>query len=731
MINRNSLTIFSDAPLSDYVAELFCCEMNGRISSFCSKTDDINKADLSFMVTDAFDADSYSIKQTEGRIIISATDRRGFIFATGRFLRNIEKRGNGIVILDTLFGDYHPHKSIRGHQLGYRTTPNTYDAWSIEDYRKYYLELMYFGVNTVEHIPYEKGVSKRNALMKYDEEELLVEACRLADEYNLDVSLWQPTLGEKTDEQAAERFDRLYSRLSRLDYVFVPGGDPGDLKADEFISRCKCLSKVLKKHHPKAQLWPSAQAPHSVENWGEEFVRLMKECPEEIDGVIYGPNHAYPLHKLRSLIPSQYPFRFYPDITHNVRCEYPVHTGYGEDGKDDWHFALAAGLSRECTNPRPCEYAKLYKDTKDYFIGSVSYSEGITDDVNKCIWSDLDYDNNADISTSVSDYCRLYFFGADTTLLARLIFDLEKNWVGDPALNETIDSTYTAFRSLYNQFDSLKTNWRFLQLMLRADCDKLIQDRRAFELDLINKAEAKVNKGLYKEAKAILETDFSADYKAIRNEIDVLADKLFELIGLQTNVSKYCADSWERGAILETIDLPVTDRAYLLSKYNETDWQSYFDRNKVKVGEYYYSVAIHGVREKQTGEVYMNFAGDNPSKNNGTLPTALFNVFDNHTFVTEAEGLDDGADYDLLVTYLNKTDDNVNELKITANGTVIYCGRQFGDIDYDYTHRFCTDNHIAARYRIDKGIIKNGRVKLEFSEPLMCVMFAELRIVKR
>ena len=66
-----------------------------------------------------------------------------------------------------------PDKVIRGHQIGYRTTPNTYDAWSYEDYRRYYLDMMFFGTNIVEHIPYERGISKKNRLMKYDEEEFV------------------------------------------------------------------------------------------------------------------------------------------------------------------------------------------------------------------------------------------------------------------------------------------------------------------------------------------------------------------------------------------------------------------------------------------------------------------------------------------------------------------------------------------------------------------------------
>ena len=84
--------------------------------------------------------------------------------------------------------------------------------------------MMFFGVNTVEHIPYEKGVSNRNNLMQYDEEEFLVEAARIADEYDLDVSVWHPNNDGETVSEAAERRGKLYERVPRLDVVFPPGG---------------------------------------------------------------------------------------------------------------------------------------------------------------------------------------------------------------------------------------------------------------------------------------------------------------------------------------------------------------------------------------------------------------------------------------------------------------------------------------------------------------------------
>ena len=101
----------------------------------------------------------------------------------------------------------------------------------------------------------------------------------MADEFDLDVSLWHPNNEGETVEQAAERRGKLYAEVPRLNVVFPPGGDPGDFEADEFILRCKEISKALKNSHPHEQMWPSAQQPHSIASWGEDFIEEMKKLP--------------------------------------------------------------------------------------------------------------------------------------------------------------------------------------------------------------------------------------------------------------------------------------------------------------------------------------------------------------------------------------------------------------------------------------------------------------------
>ena len=64
---------------------------------------------------------------------------------------------------------------------------------------------------------------------------------------------------------------------------------------------------------------------------------LNREQPDWLCGIVFGPQVWMPLPTLRERVPSKYPIRDYPDITHSRHCKYPV---------PDWDvsFALTIGL---------------------------------------------------------------------------------------------------------------------------------------------------------------------------------------------------------------------------------------------------------------------------------------------------------------------------------------------------------------------------------------------------
>ncbi|MEI6578916.1 MAG: hypothetical protein WCN92_05565, partial [Eubacteriales bacterium] len=446
--------------------------------------------------------DAYRLELDGSTLTISAIGLRGLIFGYSLFLRKTTFESGRITLTKDISGEYVPDKKIRGHQLGYRTLSNTYDAWELKDYKRYYRDLMFFGSNVCEHIPYEGLTPRNNRLMKHDAEEFLIEVSRLADELDLDVSIWYPN-NEESTEQAVARRKKVFENTPHINYIYMPGGDPGELPADEFLERSIAISKALKESHPKAETWPSSQKPHSFLNWGEEFIEDLKKLPNEIDGIISGPNRAFTLDELRRKLPMQYPIRLCADITHNVRCEYPVHFN-----RDDWHYSLATALSRECINPRPMEYRLIHRLTRRYIVGSVSYSEGVNDDINKMVWGDMDFFPNVPLYETLLDYARVFFYGVPAEKATNGILGLEINWQGDPSENPHIESTLNIWLDLLNDYPKMIENWRFVQCLFRAKCDALVRRRRCFELELIESAKKELNIGKIFEATDILSTAF-------------------------------------------------------------------------------------------------------------------------------------------------------------------------------------------------------------------------------
>ena len=683
--------------------------------------------------------DSFAVEQDGTHITVKAQGIRGLIYGYSYFLRKCVFSGGKITLIQDISGSYSPEMKIRGHQCGYRSCPNTYDAWGEEEYFRFYLDIMAFGCNTCEHIPTE-GFDSNNPLMKYDPFDVAVWGSELADELDMDVSCWYPNDDKQTEEEALASRREAFEKIPRINAVFPPGGDPGEMDGDDFIKRCIKISRVLKAAKPSAEMWPSAQAPHGNISWAEDFLEEITKLPDEIDGVIMGPNHAMPLAELRRKVPSKYPIRLYPDITHNVRCEYPVHFD-----RDDWHYALATTLSRESVNPRPTEFRMLHRLTRPYLVGSVSYSEGVNDDVNKAVWSNMDYFGEVPLYETLCDYARFFMWQADPKKIADGILGLERNWEGDPAENPHIENTLETFEKELEKAPSLLENWRFVLCLFRARCDALVRRRRVFELELIEDAKICARKGEYDKAHEILKTDFDKCYYSLRSSLTTLADRLFEQIGIQLDVENYHAQRAERGATLDTIDLPVTDRQWLLSRYEmaadmpEDEQKAFlnhvFNRNKVTKGEYYFSLAEHGfgvLGAKQEGEFYIDYQGDRLDVNDGTIPMCILKAFDHFRFVCNIGGFEPDTDYKLRVTYKKmKNVEMFNGFYVKANGNDIYRGKFFGgEKDEQFEKEMLPDNFTCAVYDLPADVFENGCLSLEIGEEHVGVIISEFMIYK-
>ncbi len=423
-------------------------------------------------------AEGYSIR-TESKgpaVLVAGNDARGVLFGIGRLLRELRMTGGRVQILADFHVESAPRYAIRGHQLGYRPKTNSYDAWDLPRWERYIRDLAIFGTNTVELIPPRSDDDAESPHFPRPPLEMMIGMSRLLDDYGLDVSIWYPAMDRDyadpaTVASALTEWDAVFRKLPRLDAVFVPGGDPGHTPPHVLIPFLGKVAEILHRSHPRAGVWVSPQGFN--QEWLDEFLRILKQEPPWLTGVVHGPQVRISMADLRKAVPSRYPIRTYPDITHSQQCQFPV---------PDWDVAFSLTEGRETINPRPRGEAAIFRYYQPGSIGFISYSEGCNDDVNKFVWSGLGWDPEADVEELLRQYARA-FIGEDfVTSFSEGLLALERNWHGPLLENRDVDKTLAQFRQLERSARrQIIENWRFQQALYRAYYDSYVRSRLVLE----------------------------------------------------------------------------------------------------------------------------------------------------------------------------------------------------------------------------------------------------------
>lgn len=514
----------------------------------------ITKAEGYGIVTDTSDA-------ARPVIWIVGADPRGALYGVGRLLRGVDWSKGALSLARPINDTTAPLRAIRGHQLGYRAHSNSYDALSVEQYDQYIRELALFGTNSIEGIPFQ---DTRPTVSGYPREKMNVDISRICEKYDVDYWVWTPADFDMNDAEkranALKMSEDLFRACPRLDAVFFPGGDPGDNPAELVIPYLEDLSRLLLKHHPKAKIWPSMQGFPST---GEDKVYAWLESakPDWIGGITGGPGSP-PLPEIRSRLSKEYGLRDYPDITHSVRCQFPVPW---------WDPAFAFTLGRECINPRPLFFARVIRDVGPFTDGFISYSDGVQDDVNKVLWSSLSWDPARDVTSIIADYAR-FFFGSDIVEQAGAgILALERNFEGALAENGGVDATLALWTALEARKPDLAGNWRWQMCLFRAYYDAYIRHRLIHESGLEKEANARllearevgVDQAIDNALAVLKRADTDRVHPEWLARIEALAADLFTSTGLQTSVEKYQASDPQRGAVLDFVNHPLNNRWWL------------------------------------------------------------------------------------------------------------------------------------------------------------------------
>jgi hypothetical protein len=504
---------------------------------------------------------------------IAGNDERGVLFGVGGLLRALEMRRDSVTLPGKLDIQTAPRYALRGHQLGYRPKTNSYDGWNVPQWESYIRDLAVFGANAIELIPPRSDDAPDSPHFPLPPMPMMVEMSRLAQEYGLECWIWYPALDPDyadpaTVAAALQEWGEVFRRLPRIDAVFVPGGDPGHTEPRHLMALLEKQTANLKKYHPKATMWVSPQGFNAP--WMEQFFASVDQQPAWLGGIVFGPQVRVNLPELRQRIPTRYPIRFYPDITHSVNAQFTV---------NDWDVAFAQTEEREGINPRPLDSAQIFRVLQPFAdAGFLTYSEGCNDDVNKAVWTALGWNPQASVIEVLRDYGR-YFIGPDMADgFAQGLLALERNWRGPLLGNSAVDVTLAQFQDLERRASpQQKLNWRFQQALYRAYYDAYLRarlidesarERRAMELLATARA------GSVLPALTAAETALSVDPSAraggaLRARVFELAEALFQSVHMQLSVPRYAKIDAGRGANLDLIDRPITNAEWLQKRFAE------------------------------------------------------------------------------------------------------------------------------------------------------------------
>jgi hypothetical protein len=501
-------------------------------------------------------------------IWIIGSDARAAIFGVGFLLRQAIMRKNQCLFKGSIDYSTSPVQAIRGHQLGYRNTANSYDAWDARQYEQYIRELVLFGTNAVENIPF--GDDDDSQHMPVPRQEMRIRISEICSAYDIDYWVWTPATFDLTDTEKRmamlDKHEQFYRDCPKLDHVFFPGGDPGNNHPREVMPFLQDLSKRLVKYHPAAGVWISLQG-FSAEQIDYFYTYLDDKKPEWLRGIVSGPSSP-PIAETRYRLDERYQHRQYPDITHNVRCEFPV---------ANWDQAFMLTIGREGINPRPNFTAKIHATFAPFTDGFSTYSDGVHDDVNKIIWSMRGWDITTDVREILTDYCRFFFGPELADEAADGILALEQNWIGPIKGNGGIETTFAFWQNLEKENPQLSGNWRWQQLVLRAYYDTYQRRRKIYEEHLEMQANTILALAGDIGAAAAMDQALAIVNKAetqpvaadLHKKIVSTCDDLFRSIGLQTSVQKYQASNFQRGCILDFVDYPLNNRWWLADEFDK------------------------------------------------------------------------------------------------------------------------------------------------------------------
>lgn len=228
-------------------------------------------------------------------------------------------------------------------------------------------------------------------------------------------------------------------------------------------------------------------------------------------------------------------------------------------------------LGRECINPRPIDQKQIHNALARYADGSISYSEGTNDDVNKFIWTAQDWDPARSAIETLRDYAR-FFMGPEWTESVAQGLLAEENNLKGPLTNGQVGLTLLQWQEMEQKADPrLQSNFRFQMGLIRAYFDAYIQQKLIHQTwqeqqarNSLLRAEEEGTLTSISEAIRILENPWrEKGAKQLREKCTELAEALYQSIGAQLTVEPHGAAPG-RGNFIDNLDATLNDAPWLL-----------------------------------------------------------------------------------------------------------------------------------------------------------------------
>jgi hypothetical protein len=500
-----------------------------------------------------------------------------------------------------------------------------------------------------------------------------------------------------------ESREMLFRRLRKIDAVFTSSHDPGGCPCERctpwvetFVPLMEEEALVLREHHPGAQFYISNQALSRSENeWLFDY--LGRELPDWLTGIVWGPQ-SRPLQELRDGLPEKYSILAFPDITHLILCQYPV-VGFDH--------ANALVHHRESPTYRPMAMERIFQGTMGLSGGSMPYSEGLHDDLNKAVWSGLHW--GMEPAESVAEYARWHFGPGIQNDVQELIFDLEKSWKRPVIGNPDIHSHLAAVQELGPRVAGEDGNWRYQMLLLRCLVDLYVQVRLRRERDTERKAIQALGNG-----EMGIESRISSALELLRSPADAREG---ELSGCISTTGRVLGESL--GLVfhpLERLDVSLSNIPWMVSRLNEVRARDKPEREGMVSGIADYEKTAPGGYYEDCGNVEVDshrVAGEDyfledidPTVRLSRRRMSYGRSEWDSDVVYRFEELNPGEPYRISVTYLANRRMRGSQL-LLANGAVLHGDKQLPEdrprtYDFDIPGELNPDGELELRFRRGK-----------------------------